>query len=324
MRPKVYITMPIPEEVKKYISEYCEIGQWAEEIPIPRHVLFQELAKVEGLLTTSSSGGEINADLLDHAPHLKVVSNVSVGYNNFDLEAMKIRKVVGTHTPYVLDETVADLAFSLILATARRIPELDRFVKEGNWSPNNDDQDFYGIDVHSSTLGIIGMGRIGEKIARRAKFGFNMDVLYHNRNRNPEAEQKFDVEYCDMESLLKRSDYVVLMTPLTSETFELIGTKEFQQMKKSAIFINISRGKTVDEEALIRALQEKEIYGAGLDVFYNEPVEKDNPLLKMPNVVTVPHIGSATAKTSFDMAMRAAENLVAVVTGKKPIYPVPY
>ena len=172
-----------------------------------------------------------------------------------------------------MNETVADLAFGLLLATARRIPELDRFVKEGNWQPTTDYVDLYGKDVHGTTLGIIGMGRIGEAIAKRAKFGFDMDILYHNRNRNLEAEQKYGAEYCDLEALLVKSDYVLLMTPLTKETFHLIGEKEFKLMKETAIFINVSRGQTVDEQALIRALENKEIYGAGLDVFEKEPVE---------------------------------------------------
>ncbi|MCM3110827.1 2-hydroxyacid dehydrogenase [Lederbergia lenta] len=321
MKPKVYLTLPVPEEVRKYIAEHCEISQWEEEGPIPREVLFQKIADVDGLFT---SGGKIDAELLEHGPNLKVVSNMSVGYNNFDLKAMKQRSVIGTNTPYVLDETVADLAFALILATARRITELDGFIKDRKWEPTKDDEMFYGLDVHRSTIGIIGMGRIGEAIAQRARFGFNMDVLYYNRSRKPDAEKKFGTEYSDLESLLKRSDFVVLMTPLTPETHHLIGENEFKLMKKSAIFINVSRGQTVDEKALIQALQNKEIYGAGLDVFQKEPIEKDNPLLDMTNVVTVPHIGSATLKTRDAMAMRAAENLVAVVTGMEPIDQVPY
>jgi gluconate 2-dehydrogenase len=319
MKPNVYITLPIPEKVEHFIAEHCEIRKWNEDHLIPRKVLLDELSDVEGLLT---SGGKIDAELLDHAPNLKIVSNMSVGYNNFDIDAMKKRNVVGTNTPYVLDETVADLAFGLILSAARRIPELDHLVKEGKWEATSNEKEFFGIDVHSSTLGIIGMGRIGEAIARRARFGFNMDVLYYNRNRKPEAEQELGVDYRDFETLLKESDYVLLMTPLTPETLHLMGENEFRLMKKSAFFINVSRGQTVDEQALIRALQNKEILGAGLDVFYKEPVEPDNPLLKMPNVVTVPHIGSATNQTRFDMSMRAAENLVAVVTGKNPIDPV--
>ncbi|KAA0967060.1 D-glycerate dehydrogenase [Sporosarcina sp. ANT_H38] len=305
------------------MTDYCDIIEWRGDGRTPRDVLLAEIADVKGLYTGGSSMvGRIDEELLNHAPHLKVISNVSVGYNNFDVEVMKKRNVIGTNTPHVLDETVADLAFALILATARRITELDRFIKDGSWKPTTNYHEIYGKDVHSTTLGIIGMGRIGEAIARRAKFGFNMDVLYYNRNRKPEAEEKYGAEYCDLTSLLTRSDYIVLMTPLTPETFQIIGEKEFKMMKKSAVFINVSRGQTVDEQALIRALQNGEIYGAGLDVFETEPVNPHNPLLQMSNVVAVPHIGSATARTEAAMAMRAAENLVAVLRGKEPIDPV--
>lgn len=322
MKPKVYVTYPISKEVEAFMGEHCDLRVWDGEGRVPREVLFQEVADVEGLYTSGSTASRIDQELLNHAPHLKVVSNVSVGYNNYDVDAMRERNVVGTNTPYVLDETVADLAFALILATARRIVELDQFVKEGNWKPTTAYQETYGQDVHSSTLGIIGMGRIGEAIAKRAKFGFNMDILYHNRNRKPNAEEKYDAKYCDLTTLLTQSDYVLLMTPLTPETFQIIGKEEFGLMKKSAIFINVSRGQTVDEQALIHALETGEIHAAGLDVFEQEPVAVDNPLLKMRNVVAVPHIGSSTAKTEAAMAMRAAENMVAVLTGKEPIDPV--
>ncbi|MBS4220443.1 D-glycerate dehydrogenase [Bacillus sp. FJAT-49711] len=313
VKPKIYVTLPITNEVEKYLSEYCEVNKWTGEGRIPRDILLQEIEEVDGLLT---SGIRIDEELLTKAPKLKIVSNVSVGYNNFDVEAMRKYNVIGTNTPFVLDETVADLTFSLILASARRITELDQLVKMGNWYPAKDDKAFFGLDVHSSTIGIVGMGRIGEAVARRAKFGFNMDVLYYNRNRKPDAEEKYEAEYCDLDSLLKKSDFVVMLTPLTPETEHLIGEREFKLMKKTAFFINVSRGKTVDEKALIRALEDKEIYGAGLDVFQKEPVEKDNPLLKMQNVVTVPHIGSATEKTRDAMMMRAVQNIVAGVTGK--------
>lgn len=322
MKPVVYLTYPVTEQVEEFISEHCTIRKWEGDGRIPEEVLLKEVADIEGLYTSGSMAGNIDEEFLSHAPLLKVISNVSVGYNNFDVEAMKKRNVVGTNTPSVLDETVADLAFALILSTARRIVELDRFVKEGNWKPTTHYSETYGKDVSGSTLGIIGMGRIGEAIARRGKFGFNMDILYHNRSRKPEAEEKYEAEYCDLSSLLKRSDYVLLMTPLTNETFQLIGREEFKLMKKSAIFINVSRGQTVDEKALIHALENEEIYGAGLDVYEQEPVDVDNPLLKMKNVVTVPHIGSATAQTEDAMSMRAAENLVAVLTGKAPKDPV--
>lgn len=321
MKPKVYVTLPITVEVEKYLTKYCDIHKWEEEDPIQREELLGKIADVDGLFTT---GGRIDEELLKHAPHLKVVSNVSVGYNNFDLEAMKKRGVIGTHTPYVLNAAMADLTFGLMLTTARRISELDSFIKAGKWEPTKDDEQFFGMDVHNSTLGIIGMGRIGEVIAKRAKFGFDMDVLYYNRNRKPEVERTLDIEYRDLDTLLATSDFVVLLTPLTDTTYQLIGAKEFKLMKNSAVFVNVSRGQTVDEQALIQALQNNEIYGAGLDVFEKEPVEKDNPLLCMPNVVTTPHIGTATAKTRDAMSMRAAENLVAVLTGKPPIDQVYY
>lgn len=321
MKPKIFTTLPINNEVESYLKEYCDIRQWKGEGPVTRQTLLKEIADVEGLYT---SGVPIDEELLSYAPKLRVVSNMSVGYNNFDLDAMKKRNVIGTNTPYVLDETVADLTFALMLSTARRIAELDKLVKEGKWMPSKDDKEYFGIDVHHTTLGIIGMGRIGEAIARRAKLGFNMEVIYHNRNQKPHIENELGITYCDFDSLLKQSDFVVLMTPLTDETFQLIGEREFKLMKDSAVFINVSRGQTVDEKALIKALQNKEIYGAGLDVFEQEPIEKDNPLLEMDNVVTVPHIGSATKQTRDAMAMRAAKNLVHALTNEGPYDKVSY
>ncbi len=314
MKPKVYIARPIPAEVEAYIAEHCDYRIWDKEEPIPREQLFKELADAEGLLT---SGNRIDGELLRHAPKLKAVSTISVGYNHFDIEAMWERNVIGTNTPHVLDDTVADLVFGLMLAAARRIPELDKYVRDGKWQKGPDDP-LFGVDVHHAVLGIIGMGRIGEAVAKRAKFGFDMDVLYYNRRRKPETEQKLGVRYRPLGDLLAEADYVVLMTPLTAETERLMGKDEFARMKRSAIFINASRGRTVDEQALIEALQQGRIRAAGLDVFEREPVSPDNPLLRLPNVVVLPHIGSATAKTRFDMAMLAAENLVKAVTGQVP------
>lgn len=314
MKPKVFIAKPIPKEVEAYIAEHCDYQKWEQEEPISRNQLLAHIKDVDGLLTT---GGKIDSELLEYAPKLKVVSNISVGYNNFDIKAMKARNVMGTHTPSVLDETVADLVFALILSTARRIPELDWYVKEGKWNNKNDEL-LFGVDVHSATLGIIGMGRIGEAIARRAKWGFAMEVLYHNRSRKVEVEEKFGVQYRLLENLLQESDFVVLMIPLTDESIHFMGREQFMLMKDSAIFINASRGKTVDETALIEALQTKQIRAAGLDVFYEEPTSPDNPLLAMSNVVALPHIGSATRKTRFDMALLAAKNLVAALKGKEP------
>lgn len=315
MKPKVFIARPIPKEVEAYIAEHCDYRKWDLESSIPRNELFAELSDVHGLLI---AGGEIDQELLDFAPKLKVVSNLSVGYNNFDLAAMKNRGVMGTNTPTVLDDTVADLVFGLILASARRISELDRYVKDGKWQRGSNEHLLFGMDVHHAKLGIIGMGRIGETIARRGKYGFDMDVLYYNRTRKIAAEEKLGVRYCSLQALLQESDFVLLMTPLTAETALLMGPKEFAMMKETAYFINASRGQTVDEQALIEALDKGIIRGAGLDVFAQEPIDPNNPLLKMPNVVALPHIGSATAKTRFDMAMLAAQNLVKALSGEVP------
>lgn len=309
---KVFIAKKIPREVEKYIGEFCDYEKWEKDIPIPKDELFKRIHDKHGIML---SGIKINEEFLNNAPNLKVVSNISVGYNNFDLNSMKARGVIGTNTAGTLDDTVADLIFGLILSSARRICELDKYVKDLKWKPS-DEESLFGYDVHHSTIGIIGMGRIGEVVAKRAKLGFDMEVLYYNRRRKHEAEKNFGVEYCDFKSLLKRSDFVVLMTPLTKDTHHLIGYKEFDLMKGNAIFINASRGQTVNEEALIDALKNKKIYGAGLDVYEIEPINKDNPLLKMPNVVTLPHIGSATEKTRLKMAMAAAENLVKALYGE--------
>ncbi len=316
MKPKVFIARPVPKEIEDYIAEHCEVETWSGTETIPRSELLKAVQSVEGLLIT---GGRIDEELLGHAPHLKIVSNISVGYNNFDLEAMKRRGVIGTHTPYVLDDSVADLVLGLMLACARRIPELDQYVKQGHWR-RGDDEVLFGLDVHHAKLGIIGMGRIGEAIAKRARFGFDMEVMYSNRTRKVQAEEELGVRFEPMEELLKQSDFVVLMTPLTPETTRLIGKEQFSLMKDSAIFINVSRGQNVDEQALIESLESGKIRAAGLDVFENEPVAADSPLLKMPQVVTLPHIGSATARTRMEMARVAAENLVKGVKGETPPY----
>lgn len=314
MKPKVYISKPIPEEVEKYIARFCDYKIWREKEPIPNEVLFEEIKDIDGLMTPK---GIITDEFLNKAPKLKIVSNIAAGYDAFDINAMKERKVLGTHTPFVLDETVADHVMGLIIMTARKLGRLDKYVKEGHWN-RLDNDDFFGKDVHHSTLGIVGMGRIGEEIVRRASLGFNMNVIYNNRNPRPDLEQKYGVQFSEKESLLEQADFVLVMLPLSDATYHFMGEKEFGLMKKSSFFFNCSRGEIVDEKALIKALQDGTISGAGLDVYEVEPVDKENPLLKMNNVVTLPHMGSATRKARFDMAMKAAENLVAGVMGQKP------
>jgi gluconate 2-dehydrogenase len=316
LKPKVFSEKQLPDDVRFYLEENTELKMWDKPDPMPRGLLLQEIQHVDGLIT---SGSVINRELLEQAENLRMVSSVSVGYNHFDIEAMRDYGVVGTHTPNVLNDTVADLVISLMLSTARRIPELDALTKRGEWIKGND-QPMFGVDMHHKTLGIIGMGRIGETIAKRAKYGFDMNVIYFNRSRKTEIEDKLNIHFREMNSLLNESDFVVLMVPLSNETKHLIGTKEFDLMKNSAIFINASRGQTVDELALINALQTGQIHAAGLDVYEQEPVQVDNPLLKLPNVVTLPHIGSATNETRNAMAWLAAKNLVHGLKGEEPYH----
>ncbi|SDC50880.1 gluconate 2-dehydrogenase [Paenibacillus sp. UNCCL117] len=322
-KPSIYISKPVPQEVLSYLEEHAVCRMWDGQGGASREKLLSELGDAEGLLMPG--GALINRELLERAPKLRAVSSISVGYNHFDLDAMKERRVIGTHTPYVLDDTVADLVLALMLSAARRIPELDTYVKRGQWQKGQGlpEDAHFGVDVHHRTVGIIGMGRIGEAIAKRAVHGFGMKLHYYNRSRKPEAEQQYGAVYSTLEEVLSVSDFVVLMTPLTPETEHMIRKEHFALMKRSAIFINASRGQTVDEAALVEALQNGVIRGAGLDVFDPEPPRADHPFFTMPNVVTLPHIGSATHATRFDMAMLGARNLVAVLTGEGEAHVVP-
>ncbi|QBP42484.1 2-hydroxyacid dehydrogenase [Paenisporosarcina antarctica] len=313
LKPKIFVTQLIPDTVKVYLENYFTVEIWEQQEIIPRETLYKKIQESEGLLT---AGIEINQELLSQAINLKVVSNISVGYNNFDIEVMKENGIIGTNTQGVLDETVTDLIFGLMLSTARRINELDTYMRNGEWT-SGDDRNLFGMDVYGQTLGIIGLGRIGESIVHRAVSGFNMDVLYHNRSRKTELEKQWGVQYEQMEDVLTKSDFVIVMTPLNKDTFHLIGKKQFELMKDTAIFINASRGPIVDELALIDALDKKKIFAAGLDVFEQEPINSTNPLLKLNNVVLTPHIGSATDKTREEMAQLAAENLVNAIIHKK-------
>ncbi|WP_019243868.1 MULTISPECIES: 2-hydroxyacid dehydrogenase [Bacillus] len=315
-KPKIIVYKRVPEIVLEKLQQECEVVYFERLNNDNFQTFFEELKDAHGLL---GSELKIDSELLNQAPHLKIVSNIAVGYDNFDMDELTKRNIMATNTPDVLNETTADTIFGLILATARRFPELDQFVKNGQWIKSVEVEEF-GVDVHHKTLGIIGMGGIGSAIAKRAHYGFDMNILYHNRSRNETAEKRYNAKYCSLDELLEQSDFVCLMTPLTPQTEKLIGEKEFKLMKETAFFINGSRGKTVDEAAMIQALKEKEIAGAGLDVFETEPVNKDNPLLSMKNVITLPHIGSATLETRTNMSLLAANNLLAGLTGKRPAH----
>ncbi|OOM73625.1 glyoxylate/hydroxypyruvate reductase B [Clostridium puniceum] len=318
-RPKVYIARKIPYEVEEYIGKFCDYEKWGKNTEIPQDELFNRISDKDGVMLY---GIKIDEALLDHAPKLKIVSNISAGYNNFNLEVMKRRNIMGTNTPGILNDTVADLVFGLILCSARKIVQADSYVKNCNWT-HEYNLNLLGKDVHHSTLGIIGMGNIGTAVAKRAKLGFDMNVIYYNRNRKPEVEKNLGIQYCEFESLIKTSDFIVLLTPLTKDTYHLIDFKEFAMMKKSAILINASRGQIVNEEALVDALQNQKILGAGLDVYETEPIGTDNPLIKIPNVITLPHIGSGTSSTLYNMVKTAALNLVKGSYGEIPPNLVP-
>ncbi|MCM3652560.1 2-hydroxyacid dehydrogenase [Metabacillus litoralis] len=314
MKPKVIVYRKVPEQVINFLNEKFEVSYYKNLDTEKYSDFLQELHTAHGLLGSSL---KIDKDFLEQAPNLKIVSNISVGYDNLDLAELKKREILATNTPGVLVDSTADTIFGLLLATARRMPELDYFVKSGKWDGRKD-EDLFGVDVHHKVLGIIGMGSIGNAIAKRAHLGFDMSILYHNRSRNEQAENEYHAQYCNLDELLSKSDFICLMTPHTPETDKMIGEREFDLMKESAIFINGSRGKNVDEEALIKALQNQLILGAGLDVYETEPISKDNPLLDLKNVVTLPHIGSATTETREKMAILAAENLAKGLEGETP------
>ncbi|WP_432668205.1 2-hydroxyacid dehydrogenase [Pseudomonas umsongensis] len=272
------------------------------------------LPRAHGLLGASL---KLDAELLDLAPDLEAIASVSVGVDNYDIDYLTERRILLSNTPDVLTETTADTGFALILATARRVVELANMVREGRWQRNLGPAHF-GSDVHGKTLGIIGMGRIGEALAQRGHFGFGMPVIYHSHSPKPAVEQRFNAQYLSLGELLQQADFICLTLPLTAQTERLIGAEEFALMRPQSIFINISRGKVVDEAALIEALRAGQIRAAGLDVFEREPLDLDSPLLQMDNVVATPHMGSATHETREAMARCAVENLLAALAGERP------
>jgi glyoxylate/hydroxypyruvate/2-ketogluconate reductase len=305
---KILVYKPVPDDVLTYLRSHAEVV----EVDAAHHDAFVAALKdVDGAIGASV---KITPAMLEGATKLKALSTISVGYDNFDVDDLTQRGILLAHTPDVLTESTADTVFSLILASARRVVELADWVKAGKWQTSVGPAQF-GVEVQGKTLGIVGLGRIGGAVARRAALGFNMKVLYTNRSPNPQAEAAYGARRVELAELLATSDFVCLQVPLTPETQHLIGAAELHAMKKSAILINASRGATVDEAALIGALQAGTIHGAGLDVFEKEPLPADSPLLRMPNVVALPHIGSATGETRHAMALNAAENLVAALDG---------
>ena len=316
MPEKVLVTREIPSAGLRALEPFDV--RVLHERPPERGELLDAVRGVSGILSTATE--KMDGELMDAAGEdLKVIANMAVGYDNVDVEASAERGIVVTNTPGVLDETTADVAFMLLLAAARRLGEGERLLRAGRWEWWGPKQ-LMGRDIWGKRLGILGLGRIGQAVARRAK-GFGMDVLYYNRSRKEEAEQELGARYMDLDELLETADFVSVHTPLTDETYHLIGPRELGRMKPTAVLVNTSRGPVVDEGALAEALAGGRIFAAGLDVYEEEPVVHPK-LLELENVVLAPHIGSASIETRDKMAALAAENIVAVLSGQEPKTPV--
>ncbi|MFJ4349247.1 2-hydroxyacid dehydrogenase [Pseudomonas sp. NPDC089401] len=314
MKKRIVLYKRLSEALMARLQEQVEVT-WVDVAGQDGQARLRDaLPGAHGLLGASL---RLDAGLLDLAPALEVVASVSVGVDNYDLADLSRRGVMLTNTPDVLTETTADTGFALLLATARRVVELAAWVRDGHWQGSLGPAHF-GTDVHGKTLGIVGMGRIGEALARRGAAGFGMRVLYHSSRPKPQVEARYGASYRSLEALLSEADYVCLTVPLSASTEGLIGARELALMKPEAILVNIARGRVVDEQALIEALQERRIRGAGLDVFVQEPLAADSPLLQLDNVVATPHIGSATHETREAMARCAVENLLAALAGRQP------
>ncbi len=314
MKPKILVTREVFDETLAYLGGHCEVESNQPDVPFDAEGLAQLLHDKDGVVCCLTD--RIDDNLLARCPQLKVAANIAVGYNNIDLAACSAHGVMATNTPGVLDDSTADLAWTLMLAAARRLTEAEAYIRAGQWKGWHLKQ-MLGVDVHHATLGIIGMGRIGQVIARRAA-GFEMRVIYHNRTRlAADIERRLNATYASKDELLAQADFIVLQMPYSPQTHHLIGEAELKKMKPSVILINSTRGGVVDDVALIRALKAGTIRAAGLDVFENEP--KLNPeFLALKNVVLAPHIGSSTEATRRAMAMTAAKNAVAALTGGTP------
>lgn len=318
-RPRVYVCRPLPAGVMARLSERAQVRLWdQEDIPPPREVLLREVEGIDGLVSLLTD--RIDGELLDRAATLRVVANVAVGFDNIDVEAATTRGVVVTNTPGVLTETVADFTMALLLGTARRLVEADKYTRANRWK-SWELMLFLGQDVHGATLGLLGLGRIGGAVARRAH-GFGMRIVYHDVIRREDLEAELGITYLPFEQVLREADFVSVHVPLMPETRHLIGRDQLRLMKPTAVLINTSRGPVVDTLALAEALADGTIWAAGLDVFEVEPVPHDHPLLRLDNVIVVPHIASASVVTRTKMAQMAVENLLAVLEGRRPENPV--
>lgn len=312
-KPNVVLTRNVPRAAEERLAQTCQVRAWASDDPIPRETLLEWVAGAEGIYCLLTD--TIDAELLDAAgDQLRVVSTMSVGYDHIDVDACRARNIAVGNTPDVLTDTTADLAIALMLATARRLPEAINAVKEGAWPPWQPEW-MTGQDVFGSTVGVVGLGRIGATFARRL-CGFDCRILYTGPSEKPDVAAPLGAHYVDMDTLLAESDFIAIHSPYNEETHHLFDAQAFRKMKPSAILINTSRGGTVDQDALYDALVQGEIAAAGLDVTTPEPLPPDHKLLKLPNCVILPHIGSASIASRNKMALMAADNLIAGVQGE--------
>jgi len=314
-KPKVYVTRELPERGLKIIMEHFDAEVWTEYAPPPKKVIIDKAKNVDALATLLSDN--IDAEVFDVAPKLSIVAQMAVGFDNIDVKEATKRGIYVTNTPEVLTDTTADFAWALLMAVARRIVEADKYVRAGRWKVGWHPGMLQGRDIHGATIGIVGAGRIGFAVARRAK-GFGMKILFYDVVPRPEMEKELDAKSVDLNTLFREADFVSIHVPLMKETYHLVNAEKLKLMKKTAYLINNSRGPVVDEKALYEALKDGKIAGAGLDVFEQEPAPMDSPLLKLDNVVVAPHISSASYETRSRMAEMTAENLVSFFEGRKP------
>ncbi|UUS59685.1 MULTISPECIES: D-glycerate dehydrogenase [unclassified Acinetobacter] len=312
MQKKVVVFSQIEQEIIQRLEQQFKVFQISPKLGDVNQQILEHSKDADAMI---GAGRLLNASNLAHASQLKVISSVSVGYDNYDLAFLNQKNIWLSHTPHVLTETTADLAFTLLMSAARKVPVLDQWTKQGQWKRTVGPEQF-GMDVFAKTIGIIGLGHIGAAIGRRARYGFNMNVLYHNRREKIELAESLSAQYCDLDDLLQRADFVVVAVDLNAESKALIGERELALMQSHAVLVNISRGSVIDETALIDALSRGQIFAAGLDVYEQEPLQ-ESPLFTLANVVTLPHVGSATAATRKRMAELAYQNLVDVLVHER-------
>ena len=314
-KQKVYVTREIPDSGLKMIREHFDAEVWPEYGPPPQEVIIEKVGNVDAIVSLLSD--KIDAEVFGAARKLKIVAQMAVGFDNIDVKLATKIGIHVTNTPEVLTETTADFAWALLMAVARRVVEADRYVRTGKWKVSWHPSMLLGRDVHGATMGIVGAGRIGSAVAKRAK-GFNMKILYYDVVPRPGLEKELGAKNVDLDTLFEESDFITVHVPLTNQTHHMINEEKLRLMKKTAYLINNSRGAVIDETALCRALKEEWIAGAGLDVYEREPTQLNNPLLKFDNVVLAPHISSSSHETRSRMAKMVAENLIAFFEGTTP------